>query len=231
MAITKVQSKTVYPGNQAIFDSDNTNGNLLIAFAVYAEAALEGSISDTNGNVWINIDTASYSGSGSPVRVDIAYAFNCKPGPNTVNYTPGLSDIGMSIFEYSGIGRSGSPSPPVTDTNTSGIGTTSPTGDAVSGIKKDVLALAIFGSESQAQTSITADAPFTVRESSPSHAHAIADYVTLSNGETLQPSFNLNNSDDNWIIRMILFDALAPRFARIGGKLLVMNNKIITGTN
>lgn len=229
MAISLLQSKTVYTGNQIIFDSPNVGGSLLVAFAVYSEVGAEGSIADTNGNTWTNIATVLYEGSGSPVRVDIAYAYNCNAGSNTVNYTPGLTDNGMTAFEYSGVALNGSPT--IVDTTTTGVGTTAPTSDVVSGVRANSLVLAVFGSESQSQTAITTDPPFTVRESAPSHAHAVADYIVASDGETIQPSFNLDNSDSNWIIRAIVFEAIAPRFIGIGGKLLVMNNKIITATN
>lgn len=93
------------------FASNNTAGNLLVAFShmVFGSTGtsnmIANSITDTLGNIWIPSSTISHDG------VQMWYVLNCKGGTNSVKAST-LNSTGfwfLSIAEYSGVSVVDSP--------------------------------------------------------------------------------------------------------------------------
>lgn len=82
------------------YTSNNTAGNLLIAFVNTGNSTTGWTFSDTQGNSWT---TQITHGSANP-SVVVGYAFNCKAGANTVTATNAgtQTNSALAIFEYGG---------------------------------------------------------------------------------------------------------------------------------
>jgi hypothetical protein len=86
------------------FTSDNTGGDLLVAFvASVGTAGYDVTrVSDSQGNIWLQAGRATGNSS-------IWYAQNCKPGPNAVELekSGNISRGFLAIAEYSGAAQTG----------------------------------------------------------------------------------------------------------------------------
>jgi hypothetical protein len=87
-----------------IFTSNNTAGNLIVVGLAFDDVANFSSISDTNGNTYVQASPELTYPGGGAWKSDIYYAKNIKGGANTV--TVNLSTNGhpeVYIHEYSGL--------------------------------------------------------------------------------------------------------------------------------
>lgn len=80
------------------FGSNNTLGNLLVAMVGYASAKDFVSITDSQGNTWVQAGADN-------ANANIFYAANCKAGANTVTVNKGgtTARAFLAIAEYSGV--------------------------------------------------------------------------------------------------------------------------------
>lgn len=94
------------------FSSNNAAGNLLVAAGRMVTSNLENvglGIVDTQGNVWTILQTLNILN----IQAFVAYATNCKAGPNTVHFTCDTTGgqtfnvVSNIICEYSGFGIPG----------------------------------------------------------------------------------------------------------------------------
>lgn len=83
------------------FNSNNTAGNLLIAMARLTNGASNTNISDSQGNVWTNVE--NIVGLSSSQFHAFWYAANCKAGVNTVTLPSGFGFYQTVVAEYSGV--------------------------------------------------------------------------------------------------------------------------------
>lgn len=108
MAITRVQYKHQYPATSGVgysFTSNNTAGNFIVVVVSgsYSGGAFSYSFSDSNGNTYtaLSLDSAP----ATDVKQRMFYSPNIVSGSNqiTVTYSGGVSDVGFTAVEYSGI--------------------------------------------------------------------------------------------------------------------------------
>lgn len=82
------------------FANDNVAGNLLVCGVRYGPASVAVTVSDSQGNSWLEVDDIQ----GPTNGVWLFYAPNCDAGPNTVTVLGGGTPTGMrfAIAEYPG---------------------------------------------------------------------------------------------------------------------------------
>src|SRR5579859_2735060 len=103
MAFTIVQKSAGFATASAstvakAFASNNTAGNLLVAFCSEFNVATI-TISDTQGNVWVGPIHAG--GVASTSRADLFYCLSCKAGANTVTIANAGTSCALALTEYS----------------------------------------------------------------------------------------------------------------------------------
>jgi len=80
------------------YTSNNTAGNLLLAIIDFNNVVTTPTVSDSQGNVWVQVDTFSNAATG----ITWLYAaFKCKVGANTVTVGNGSTQAQIIIAEYS----------------------------------------------------------------------------------------------------------------------------------
>jgi len=124
MAIVREQFKVgqgsgTQSGAAVTFDTNVTAGSLLLmAVSTYQSGGLTLTVSDNNGNSWVEIDDNNYDGNDV---AGFAYALNANSGSTTVTVTTsGVSDYhSIVIVEVSGIETTGALDQSNTNTATS----------------------------------------------------------------------------------------------------------------
>lgn len=109
MSQTRVQREHVYPGGVKTFTSNVTAGNAIIILA--ATGANAGSLADfatptdDKGNSYVQIDDVTVLQSAGSVRGRIAawIAVNVAAGSTTVTVVDPAGDLGITLFEVSGV--------------------------------------------------------------------------------------------------------------------------------
>lgn len=89
------------------FTSNNTAGNLLVAYYMGTIGAFSNSVSDTQSNANWTLGAKSNLGFGNDI--EIWYCWNCNAGANTVSGTGIGSNVNFYIEEWSGVKSSADP--------------------------------------------------------------------------------------------------------------------------
>lgn len=209
MAITRVQLIHQYPsvnGTNYAFSSNNTAGNLIVVAisGAFVGGSYSFSISDTQGNTYVPL-SKNTSSTTNGVRLQLFYAENIKSGPNSISYTySGLSDVGFTAVEYSGIKTSGAldteATPLLSSTNTA-------THTSNSFNPKDgSLIFAAFGDESSspAPGTITGTG-ITIFQTDNTHYDSQGDNLSATAGSQTV-SFNAANASSAlWAVNVACF--------------------------
>lgn len=194
-----VQSKSAYTGSSPLniaYTSPVTSGNLLVVCVSSADSSDVITISDDQNNIWTKAINSTQQPSVQFVSASIYYA-NAN-GNNIPTITLTGTDVGGSIYEYSGLSGS------IDSTNatlTPGFSNTL-TADNLNTSSQTVI-VAMAANEIGTATYTASGGGFTLRNSNGSHIDAVSDYQNAPAG-SYGSIFNFTgaNTDGRVIIQV-----------------------------
>lgn len=89
------------------YTSNNTAGNLLVAYYMGTIGAFSNAVTDTQGNTDWNLVAKSNQAFGNDI--EIWHCWNCNAGANTINATGIGANVNLYIEEWSGVKSSADP--------------------------------------------------------------------------------------------------------------------------
>ncbi|HEV3040956.1 MAG TPA: chitobiase/beta-hexosaminidase C-terminal domain-containing protein, partial [Candidatus Angelobacter sp.] len=196
-SVSRVQFAHTYPGNTATFASNNTAGNAIVVVASWAFAGTT-TVSDSLGNTY-NAVPLSTSSSGI-VTVALWYALNITGGPNTVTVAGGGADLGITVFEYSGIASNAALG--ITSTQDGAVaGATTTPASASFTPSAGSLVMAFLADETVPQNAIMAGSGYTLVQFDGQHVEAQEENLNAVGAQTA--AFNLGTASSSWIISIL----------------------------
>jgi hypothetical protein len=171
-----VQKRSVYPGTSLAYSSNVTAGNLLVVWLVWTSGTLTGVSGSLNGAFTVS----STSGTGI-TKCAIAYKFNCSGGAETISAAGAPTDLGFTIYEFSGIQTSSDPLDGSIASTTIASSTTTPTSASFSNSVTGLIFVGI-GDEGTTQSTTTAGSGYTLGEFQGGHDHADEYALTVAAG-------------------------------------------------
>lgn len=200
-----VQSAQIYTGQSLAFPSNNTAGNLLVAFSSWSDPGTNPTISDTQGNSW-TAQTAQLVpalNGGADTCQRVYFAPNCAAGANTVNLSTNVNDQSLEIYEVSGIATV-SPLEAAVATTAPNTLTTTPTSDTITTSVPCFIMVGYADETSPGPGSFAASTGYTLGEQDLTHYHAQEYDLSVAAG-AYTPGFTIGTSGKTWLIYAIAF--------------------------
>jgi hypothetical protein len=171
-----VQKRSVYPGTSLAYTGNPVAAHHLVVWLVWTSGSLTGVSGSLNGAFTVS----STFGTGI-TKCAMAYKFNCAGGAETISTTGTATDLGLTIYEFSGIQTSSDPLDGSIASTTIAASTTTPTSASFSNSVTGLIVVGI-GDEGTTQSTTTAGSGYTLGEFQGGHDHADEYALTVAAG-------------------------------------------------
>lgn len=192
---------TGLPSISLAFQTNNTAGNLIVAFVRMSSSDQTVTVTDTVGNVYA--DAVSQVQTADGHQIHLFYARNIAGGPNTVKATFSSTNNHpwLAIYEYSGL----SPTNPLDQTAArQGSGTNPTAGPASATTSTSELIFAGTGFQNSYGGTVTAGSGFTIAQQDTGTSRAANQTTVVSASGPYTATFNVSAAAD-WSVVLAIF--------------------------